>query len=478
MSLARALSRFTRFSLGLETPLERRNMLNATIEGSLVVAGVQIVVAFVGVYLLALGGDATQLSLVNSLPFLFNALSLIIVTQSRGTPRQILGYAVRAGVAHRLVLALLPLAPFWGMWAPWWVIIVYSLASAALMLSSAYWTATVSDMFPAHIRGRVFGVRQMFTGLSAFVATSLAGKLLDLIAFPYNYAAAFGAAVAVAGWGTFFLTRLVPAGEADKEEAAPPSLREFVGTEASRALWKVAVPVGVFNIGFFMLNPVINLYFVEVLELSNAQIGLLSAVFVIAQTIGSWLWGALADRHGNHTVTIAATLGLAVQAIGYWLSPSLYYLIFVQAVGGFCFAGFLLATFNTVIGIGDRQQKTLVVSSYHFIGNMASFLAPFLGTWAYTGPGLVAAFLLAGLLRAVSAALLLQGRPARRQGVPGEHHRGIATGRRAPRGPGFGRAERVRFLSLKILGTMAFRSVSSNTRERRPEFRCHTIGGT
>src|SRR5690606_32025961 len=309
--------------------------------------------------------------------------------------------------------------------------------------------------------GRVFGVRQMFTGFSAFLATSLAGKLLDLITFPYNYTAAFGAAVAVAGCGTFFLTRLVPAGDADKQEASPPSLREFLGTEASRALWKVAVPVGVFNIGFFMLNPVINLYFVEVLELSNAQIGLLSAVFVIAQTIGSWLWGALADRHGNHTVTIAATLGLAVQAIGYWLSPSLYYLIFVQTVGGFCFAGFLLATFNTVIGIGDRQQKTLVVSSYHFIGNMASFLAPFLGTWAYTGPGLVAAFLLAGLLRAVSAALLLQGRPARRQGVPGEHHRGIATGRRAPRGPGFGRAERVRFLSLKILGTMAFRSVSS-----------------
>jgi len=238
------------------------------------------------------------------------------------------------------------------------------------------------------------------------------------------------------------------------------------------------VPVGVFNIGFFMLNPVINLYFVEVLELSNAQIGFLSAVFVIAQTIGSWIWGALADRHGSHTVTIAATLGLAVQAIGYWLSPSLYYLIFVQAVGGFCFAGFLLATFNTVIGIGDRRQKTLVVSSYHFIGNMASFLAPFLGTWAYTGPGLVAAFLLAGFLRTVSAALFLQGRPARWHGLPGKRHGAAAARRRTMGRTSFGRAERVRFLSLKILGTMAFGNVSSNPRERRPEFRCHTIGRT
>ncbi len=160
-----------------------------------------------------------------------------------------------------------------------------------------------------------------------------------------------------------------------------------MGTEASRALWKVAVPVGVFNIGFFMLNPVINLYFVEVLELSNAQIGLLSAVFVIAQTTGSWLWGAIAEParqpHGDHRSDAGSCrpgdrlLALAVAV-----------LFDLRASGRrFLFPGFLLATFNTVIGIGDRQQKTLVVSSYHFIGNMASFLAPFLGTWAYAARG-------------------------------------------------------------------------------------------
>src|SRR5690606_24448593 len=112
----------------------------------------------------------------------------------------------------------------------------------------------------------------------------------------------FGVAVAVAGFGTYFLTRLVPVGENDKAESHPLPLGEFLGSEAGRALIGVAVPVGVFNIGFFMLNPVINLYFVQVLELTNAQIGFLSAVFVIAQTAGSWIWGALADRYGHHAV--------------------------------------------------------------------------------------------------------------------------------------------------------------------------------
>lgn len=45
VSLSRAIARFARFSIGLDSPLERRNMLHATIEGSLVVASVQIVVA-------------------------------------------------------------------------------------------------------------------------------------------------------------------------------------------------------------------------------------------------------------------------------------------------------------------------------------------------------------------------------------------------------------------------------------------------
>ena len=109
-----ALARFVRFTIGLESPLERRNMLNATIEGSLVVAGVQIVLSFVGVYLLELEETPRSWGLSTRSPFLFNALSLIIVSQSRGTPRQILSYSVRAGIAHRLFLLLLPLAPFWG----------------------------------------------------------------------------------------------------------------------------------------------------------------------------------------------------------------------------------------------------------------------------------------------------------------------------------------------------------------------------
>ena len=365
------------------------------------------------------------------------------------------------------------------MWAPWWVIIVYSLASAALMLSSAYWTATVSDMFPAHIRGRVSASGKCLRAFQPLWPPRWLGNSSISWPFPYNYAAAFGLAVAVAGRRHVFSDDVSsqPA-KRTKRRRPHPRCRSLWAIRRAGRCRKVAVPVGVFNIGFFMLNPVINLYFVKVLELSKAQIGLLSAVFVMAQTVGSWLWGALADRHGNHTVTIAATLGLAVQAIGYWLSPSLYYLIFVQAVGGFCFAGFLLATFNTVIGIGDRQQKTLVVSSYHFIGNMASFLAPFLGTWAYTGPGLVAAFLLAGLLRAVSAALLLQGRPARRQGVPGEHHRGIATGRRARAGRVLAERNGFAFFRSKSLVQWHLGAFLPTPAKEGLNSSCHTIGAT
>lgn len=390
-------------------------MLNATIEGSLVVAGVQIAVAFVGVYLLELGGSAAQLGLVNSLPFLLNALSLIIVSRSNGTPDQVLSYAVRAGVAHRFFLLLLPLAPLWGAGAPWWVIAVYSLASGSLMLSSAFWTATVSDMFPASIRGRVFGIRQMFTGLSAFLATMLVGRLLDAVPFPANFAYAFGLAVALAGVGTLFLQKLVPVGDTGKAAGEPPRLREFLPSPTGRALLGVAVPVGVFNIGFLMLNPVINLYFVQDLELSKTQIGLLTATFVIAQTVGSFVWGALSDRYGNQAVTIASAAGLAVQAATYWLSRSFCYLVLAQAVGGFCFAGFLLGTFNVLIGIGDKRQRNLVVAGFHFVGNIAGFAAPFLGTWLYSVPGLVPAFLTAAVLRGLSVLLFVRGAPPKEQ---------------------------------------------------------------
>src|SRR5690606_4085652 len=236
------------------------------------------------------------------------------------------------------------------------------------------WTATISDMFPIAKRGRIFGVRGMFSGLSMLLATFAAGRLLDALPSPFNFTATFLIAAAIAGVATLFLARLEPPDPApapgigtDAAQAAPnrpapaePDTRPlaFFREGSGRALLKLALPTALFNLGFILAGPIVNIYYVDILLLTNTEIGLLASAFLLFQVVGSPLWGNIADRAGNHAVLTWATLGLAVQAAAFLLVPSVPYLVLMQAVGGLSYAGFLLGSFNVLIGTGASHERT------------------------------------------------------------------------------------------------------------------------
>lgn len=395
-------------------------MALSTIEGSLVVSGNQIIASFIGVYILALGGSTYQLGLVTSIPFLLNAVAVALVSRVHGSSTQMLRYSVWAAIGHRILIMLVPFAPGFGDWSPWWVIVTYSFASAPMMLSATFWTAAISDMFPADKRGRVFGIRNMFIWLSSLVATYLGGLMLDAWGYPHNFTITFWFAGLLAAVSTFFLGRLKlsdhtnPAETDHATEISSSTQHHFWGflwKPSGRALLKVAIPTALLNIGFLLCNPVVNVYYVEILSLNNTQIGLLTSVFVLFQVIGSVIWGSAADRIGNWRVLIWSAFGMAMQAAVFWIVPSVPYLVVAQAFGGFCYAGFLLASFNVLIATGKDTDRAQAISWFHVIGNLAGFIAPFIGTAAFTSWGLVPAFLVATMFRSLATIFFMRGVP-------------------------------------------------------------------
>lgn len=385
-------------------------MKHSLIEGTLMVASLQIFINFVGVYALGLGASDAQVGLLTSLPFLLNAAALVVTSRTSLTARQAVRRSVWTGSIHRIFVALIPLAPLFGERAPHWVILTHSLASAAMMVTATAWQAAVSDMFPAGNRGRIFGIRSMIVGFAGFLGTLVAGRLLDLWPFPLNFSITFWFATLLAIVATFYLAKLDPADDGETGGRSLP-LAALMRTEEGRSLGRLLIPVGVFNIGFNMLAPVINIYFVNHLNLSNAQIGLLTAASVLSQTIGSAVWGGLSDRVGNYTVTLASAAGLAFQAAVFWLSPSLPFLIGAQLLGGFCYGGFLLGTFNAVNSLGGPRTRSQMITWFHALSNLAAFIAPLAGSAVLGRFGLVEAFLVAAGFRAASALLIVA--PAR-----------------------------------------------------------------
>jgi len=175
--------------------------------------------------------------------------------------------------------------------------------------------------------------------------------------------------------------------------------------DAGRSFARVAAPIAIFNVGFFLTAPIVNVYFIEDLGFSNSVIGLLTSTFVLAQVAGSLVWGVLIDRWGDHTVAFLTTAGMALQAAIFWLSPSVLFLIAAQAFGGFCFAGVFLGSFNMIISTGDRKHRSQTVTWVNVCSNFAAFLGPLIGTAALTRIGFVPSFFLAMAFRAIGSAL-------------------------------------------------------------------------
>lgn len=395
------------------------NYRNAVMEGALVVAAINVVGTFVPVFALSLGAGRTAVGLVISLPFLCNAVALLISERFTRGRTELMRPMVWTGFLHRAFMALLVAAPWLGEYKVAWVIACFSLSSAMIAVSAAHWTVVVSDMFPRAVRGEVFGTRMMLTGLAGLAATLIAGQVLDWLPFPLNYQVTFAVCAAMGWWALRYLWRLrAPAqtepivpdaahGESPARDTAAKPSTEREGV----AFVRLAGAAFLFYTGFFLLSPVINIYFVEMLRLGSGWIGVLTSAFLLAYVLGSRFWGQVSDRIGNEVVAIACMGLLGAQAAIYAAGTSLGYLIFVQSLGGFSFAGIIVSTFNLLITVGAPAERVRYIAWFNATAGLAGFAGPLIGAWLLGWGGLGAAFGAAVVLRWLGGlAMLGKGR--------------------------------------------------------------------
>lgn len=405
----------------LETEDQRWNYRYCTIEGCLAVASVQAVASFVVVYAIDLGASNSQVGLLISLPFLVTALTILAGSRfiSRRHPQK---PTMIASAIHRVFVVMMVFAPLLPMGIRvWWVTATYSLAATAAALASTWWTAMMSEVFPQKHRGAVFGTRSVFTGSAGVIATLLTGRGLDLLPFPYNYMLMFLVAAIVGFIASSFIAKLrlpvEPTVQQGTEKTNVTQLRlrwrQVLQGDTKTAFWGLALPVFLFNMGYHMATPIINIYFVEYLHYSKSAIGLLTAIFLICQVLSSRFWGRLCDRIGNHIVALISMAILTVQMSVYLLVPRIPFLLLMQSMGGLAFGGYAISTFNGLINMGSPAQRSVLVSLFNVVSQMGAFLAPSSGTFILDQWGLVVAFVAVTLFRAIGA--LSIAKPARRE---------------------------------------------------------------
>lgn len=273
--------------------------------------GIGVTMALVGAILPTVarrgGLDPLGLSALAAAPFVANLLGAFagrLGPRNRGQ----LGLVRGLGAASLLVLFLAPPAA---------VVVAVAVAywlslSFGNPLHFRFW----GSMYPARLRGRVIGVLGMGRAGAGAVAAISGGVLADLIGG--------NQAVAVAG----VVGVVCAIGYVGFRAAANDAPTTFSARESIRALLerprlvRLTVAQLFYGGGVIAATPLFALVYVDRLNLSLSDVGLIGVISAVATTLTFPLWGIVADRRGAVVPLAGGSLLGAIGVLAYAVAPS------------------------------------------------------------------------------------------------------------------------------------------------------------
>jgi DHA1 family inner membrane transport protein len=327
------------------------------------------------------GLEPLGLAALSAAPFLTNLLSVFAGRLGPQSTRQFA--ALRAVGAGSLAgLLFLPGAPV--------IVAVAFVFWISISFSSPFQLRLWGATYPGRMRGRVVGFLGTGRAAAAGIAALTGGVLADRLGGPTAVALAglVGAACALAYAGFRASAAAAPLAYSARE-----SLRAM---RARPTLQRVALAQGFFGGGFIAAGPLFALVYVDRLDLSLSDVGLIGVFSASATTVSFLAWGAVADRFDAlAAMRYGSLIGLA-GLIAYALAPALVVLLV---------AALAIGVANSSIDVGVAG----VISDNTPLTDRAAAMS---GWNAVTGArGLVAPFLMSGLVQfeivSVSTGLLL-----------------------------------------------------------------------
>jgi len=377
---------------------------------------------FQAVYAARLGASGFQIGLMSALPAMVS-LMLAFPSGAWLEKRPIDKAMFRTSVFYRLGFLFWVFLP-WLFDEPgqvWGLISLVLLQAIPLAALSVGFNALFASAVPSEWRAHVMGVRNVLVSITLLFSSLGCGFLLDRVPFPMGYQIVFAIGflgAAMSSVHLYFvhpLPELFPVGTNDPQPAAIPQGRTrgrimpAIRLDIIRSSFRGPLLVMLaFHLTQYLAAPIFPLYFVNMLHLTDEQIGIGTALFHMSVFLGSTQLVRVTRRMGHQKVSGLGAVGMSLYPIllSQSVTPFHYYLL--SAVGGFAwamvggaFANYLLDK----IPSGDRPAH---LAWYNIILNIAILTSSLAGPWLAGYTGLVYALLLFGFLRLISGIVILK----------------------------------------------------------------------
>ena len=392
----------------------RKSRKYSILDGSAYSAMLGLTQDYIAPFALALKATTAQIGLLASVPNLAMALSQLTAPHLAEKAGSRKGLILPVVFMHALIWVPILLLPYMFPGQKiWWLIGFVTLSTVFASLGTPAWGSMMADLIPQWMRGRFFGFRGKICGLATLVFFFIGGAILHFSAQNVfiGFSIIFGIAALFRLVSWYFLSRMYePPLHSVKEHH---SLLHLVRNMGSSNLGRFTVYVSLMNFSVFLAAPFFAVYMLRDLNFDYMIYVAIIATATLTNLMFLTYWGRRADRAGNIKVLMVTSILVPLVPVLWIASHQLYYLILVQILSGFAWAGFTLASTNFVYDASAPENRTRCIALFNAMNGSAICLGALLGGFLaphlppVLGYNLLTLFLIAGLLRGLVAATML-----------------------------------------------------------------------
>lgn len=372
---------------------------------------------YVTPYALALKATASQIGILSALPNLASSLVQLKsadLAEKLKSRRRVINIFVLLQALMGLPIILIPY--IFKEQPVAFLIIFITLFTMFNAFALPSWASLMSEYIPYKMRGKYFGWRNKALGVVTIISAFVAGIILHY--FKNNILRGFLIIFSVAALSRFiswcFLTRMYEP-KFRVEQGSYFSFIDFIKRIRESNFARFVIFVAGLNFCVNLAAPFFSVFMLRDLKFSYLTYTIAVTAVTISHIFTIDRWGRHADKVGNVKVLKFTCLFIASLPFWWIVNQHPLYIIFVQALAGFAWAGFNLCATNFIYDAVTPSKRVRCIAYFSLFTGLALCSGALLGGFLANnlprvfGYRLLALFFISGILR-FAAVFLLSGK--------------------------------------------------------------------
>jgi MFS family permease len=373
-----------------------------------------IAAPFLPVFLTRLGASNFQVGLLSSMPGVTGLILAIVVGRFLQTRRAIVPWY---SLSRLLVISCYALTGLLTLLLPKEAVVtstlvIWALATLPQIALAVAFSVVMNAVAGPEGRYALLSRRWTVFGLTSVIGTFIVTRLIDLIAFPLNYALMF-LTLSLGGLLSFYFSSRI-----DIPDQSPPpmsksaspldGIRNYLSLlRGAPAFRSFASKRFVYLSALALSAPIMPLYLVREVGATDSQIGSVNMAMTLIMLVGYFVWPWASRKRGGRFVLLATTFGMILYPALSAVTPHIEWIIFYAAVAGLFQGGLDLVFFDELMKTVPPDYSATFVSLAQSMQYLSTIIAPLLGTFLADYIGLGGALWLSAALRLVGFLLFL-----------------------------------------------------------------------